>query len=122
MKTNKVLLAFGVFLVVAGVVGWASTGFTSRGKTAIVMGSATGTIMLLCGVAAGSVKWRTLGERVGLGFAVMFGGVFVWRAVMAWLQVAEGLPKVPVAVLLSTMSAVALGVAAWLAGKGLRRA
>lgn len=116
MTHGKLLIGFGVFLVVCGVLGWGATGFSERGKTAIMSGSMSGMIMLACGLAATLKPSLAVAARwTGLVFAVMFAGVFSWRATVAWLAVGAGEPKLLVGLLLSTMALAAWGVAGRLA-------
>jgi hypothetical protein len=113
-KPAKVLAILGVFLLIAGLLGWAATGFTDKGKTAIMSGAASGSILLISAWLSarpgvfGLVSWQ-----IGLGFAALFGSTFIWRASIAWMDVMSGGDKLPIAILLSKMAlatAVALFV------------
>lgn len=114
-KPAKVLAILGVFLLIAGLLGWAATGFTDKGKTAIMSGAASGSILLISAWLSGRpggvgfVAWIA-----GIGFAALFGSTFIWRASIAWTDVFNGGDKLPIAILLSKMAlatAVALFVA-----------
>lgn len=99
---TKLFLVFGCFLIVCGVLGWAATGFEERGKTAILSGSASGAMILVAAfLSKKNPRW---GGFLGLFFTVLFGGTFVWRASIAWSEVLDNEPKLPVAALLSLMA------------------
>ncbi|MFQ3586542.1 MAG: hypothetical protein SNJ74_07455 [Fimbriimonadaceae bacterium] len=109
-RVARILLAFGLFLIASGLVGWASTGFSDRGKTAILSGAVSGSIMIgwafLVAKGPGALA---VGARWGaLAFTILFGGTFVWRGIVAWQSVAAGDPKLPVAALLSVMACASL--------------
>jgi hypothetical protein len=106
----KLLFGYAAFLVVCGFLGWAASGFTEKAKTAILSGSATGGIVFA--VAFLSTRRHALlasaGRGLGVFFPLAFGGVFIWRATVAWQDVAAGEPKVYVGVLLSAMATASL--------------
>jgi len=111
MTPGKILIGYGTFLIVCGVVGWVAAGFTANARTAIVAGSATGLLMITLGILA--LKLPPAGSRAAIWaaavFALLFTGVFTWRASIAW----GGLPeKLYVAVLLSTMALASVVTAA----------
>jgi len=116
---GKLLLMYGAFLIVCGVVGWAATGFAPKAKTAILSGSATGALMIVLGLVAlrGPAAVRGIAPWVGAFFALGFTGVFTWRASIAWQNLPE---KLYVAILLSVM-AVASVTAAALVARASRR-
>jgi hypothetical protein len=111
MSSSKVLLAYGVFLIVCGVLGWGATGFSERGKTAIASGGGSGAIMLALGLGTLLLpKWRAGLATVGWGMAFLFAGVFLWRSGVAWGSTLRGDPKLLVAILLTTMALVSITV------------
>lgn len=114
--TRPILIRFGVFLIVCGLLGWAATGFSDRGKTAIASGGMSGMIMLVCGLLSGMQEplLRRLGFYGAIGFTVLFGAAFVWRSTVAWMAVASGEPKHYVAALLTVMALAAMTVLALL--------
>lgn len=103
MNVSRILVSYGVFLFVAGFIGFAAAGFDARAKTAIIMGTACGGLMALIGLLArarGGAKARTMGW-LGVFFACFFLATFTWRASIAWGNLPE---KLYVAVLLTTMA------------------
>ncbi len=110
----KWMFGFGLFLVVSGFVGWAATGFASEAKTAILSGSVSGGAMIACGLlSARAGRLARAARRAGTVLPFVFGAAFVWRAAVAWSEVAAGEPKLYVAALLSamTLGAVVTGLA-----------
>ncbi len=109
MKLGKILIGYGAFLMLCGVAGWAAAGFTAKAKTAIASGSATGLLMIVLGILA--LKLHPAGSRAATWtaavFALLFTGVFTWRASVAWGSLPE---KLYVAVLLSAMAAASVTV------------
>lgn len=100
----KVLLSFGAFLIVAGFLGWASTGFTERGKTAIMSGAGSGILILLTGLLAGRHALGNVARWAGVVLSGLFGGTFAWRASIAW----QDPTKLSTAILLTSMGIAAL--------------
>lgn len=111
---RPILLRFGLFLIVCGLLGWAATGFSDRGKTAIASGGVSGMLILACALLSGMQKplLRRLGFYGAIGFTVLFGAAFVWRSTVAWMAVASGEPKHYVAALLTAMALAAMAVLA----------
>lgn len=103
MKPGKILIGYGAFLMVCGVAGWAAAGFTAKATTAIASGSATGLLMIALGFLV--LKLQPAGSRgvtwAAAVFALLFTGVFTWRASIAWGNLPE---KLYLAVLLSAMA------------------
>jgi MFS family permease len=103
---SKLMIGFGVFLFVCGFLGWAVTGFTARGATAIASGTVTGALMVVMGLLS---TWpggaaRSVGFYGGMVLAVVFGGVFVWRGLVGWGVLGDEEPKPWVAGLISIMA------------------
>lgn len=105
LSPAKVLLGFGVFLIVAGFLGWASTGFAERGRTAIMSGAGSGALILICGFFATRAGiLSSLGRWAGVVLSGLFGGTFAWRASIAF----QDPTKMSTAILLSSMAVAAL--------------
>ena len=117
---RPILVRFGVFLIVCGLLGWAATGFSDRGKTAIASGGMSGMVMLICAWLSGGPKpgLRRVGFYAALVMTVLFGAAFVWRAVVAWMALMAGDPKLYVALLLTVMALAAMVVLARLVRMG----
>jgi len=117
---GKLLRAYGAFLIVCGVVGWAATGFAPKAKTAILSGGVTGTLMVVLGLLAlyGSARARVIAPWVGVFFALAFTSVFTWRASIAWQNVPA---KLYVAILLSVMAVASVTAAALVAHASRQR-
>jgi hypothetical protein len=109
---RTLLLRFGLFLIVCGLLGWAATGFSDRGKTAIASGAMSGMIVLACAVLVGMGRplLRRVGYFAAVGFTLLFGAAFAWRGTVGWLAVASGEPKLYVAALLTVMALSAIAV------------
>jgi hypothetical membrane protein len=106
----RILFVFGIFLIVCGVLGWASAGFSDRAKTAVLSGAGSGALILVSGFLANGASrtMQAIGAHAGMGLALLFGGTFVWRAIVAWQDVSSGEPKTMTASLLSAMAVAAL--------------
>lgn len=112
-RLERLVAGYGGFLILAGVLGWASTGFSDKGKTAILSGLVTGLVML---GLLGAFRIAPEGLRrpvtwAMLAFTSLFAGTFIWRGLMAWQAVLQGEPKVATAILLTTMAVTSLVVA-----------
>ena len=105
------MVGFGVFLLCAGVLGWAAAGFTLKAKTALLSGTVCGVSMIGCAwLLARERTWMSaIGSVAGTILPLLFGGVFIWRGIIAWSGWLAGEPKLWVAILLSSMAAVSLG-------------
>ncbi|MCG8419330.1 MAG: hypothetical protein MJE77_15460 [Proteobacteria bacterium] len=101
------MIGFGAFLVAAGVLGWAAAGFTVKAKTALLSGAVCGSLMFACAwLLARQRAWLSaIGSIGGTILPLLFSGVFVWRATIAWSAWSGGEPKFFVALLLSVMAA-----------------
>jgi len=109
-SVRKIGLAYGAFLIAAGVLGWASTGFSARGKTAILSGLLTGLVIwaLVMVSRRGPAAIQSPTHWLMLAFTLLFAGTFTWRSVVAWQGVLQGSPKIATATLLSVMAVVSL--------------
>jgi hypothetical protein len=105
---SKVMIGFGLFLIIAGFAGWAATGFEPRGATAIASGAITGALMLLMAWLSAQPKGlaKNFGIHAGFVLALIFGLVFTWRGLVGWGILGDGEPKPWVATLISTMAVV----------------
>jgi hypothetical protein len=110
MGLAKLMIGYGVVLIVCGLLGWASAGFAAKAKTAILSGAISGLVMIGCGwlssLAPGAA--RTLGRTLGPILPVLFAGVFTWRAAIVWRAWAAGEPKLLVALVISIMALASL--------------
>lgn len=77
MTPSGIYTLYAVTLLVASVGAFAMAGFEPKAKSALIMGGATSAVMLLC---AGVGRSRPLALTAGRLFALLFGGVFLWRA------------------------------------------
>jgi len=115
--TGKWIIAYGGFLIIAGVLGFLSN--PEKAKTALMSGVLFGGLSLIWG-------WLTLlGKRwaaqTSLGMTGLLTLVFGWRAWSGWQQVAAGnAEKLTAAVLISSMLLASL-VLLPLVWRGLRR-
>ncbi|MEM8834478.1 MAG: hypothetical protein AAGD00_01535 [Planctomycetota bacterium] len=103
---SKILFGYGLFLIVCGFLGWAATGFTSSGKTAILSGGMSGVLVLASAVLAGrpAKKMQMIGAHLGLVLPLLFAIPFTWRGIVGWQATAAGEDKLYVAILLSSMA------------------
>ncbi len=99
----KALFAYGAFLILAGLTGYLSN--PEKAKTALLSGGFFG----LSNVGLGWLAlrgWRRT-PRVALGLASFLGAVFIWRATVSWMAVADGQSEKQVAAVLITAMLVA---------------
>lgn len=83
-----VLAFFGVFLILAGFAAFMASGYAPSAKTAILSGSLSGAIMLVCAwlySCRSSIRHKW-GRRVGILISGLLAGVFSWRLTMALLE------------------------------------
>lgn len=100
MKNGKVLIGYGVFLIVAGLAGYLSN--PEKAKTALMSGGLFGVIQIVLGVIA--MNGRMLVAKIGLGVCVFLALTFAWRATVSWMAVMDGnADKLFAAVLISVM-------------------
>ena len=105
-KHAKIMIAFGGVLILCGFLGWASTGFEARAKTAILSGSVCGMLMIISGWLSGRPNPGNarIGFNIGVILSALFSGVFTWRGVVGWTAYAAGQPKFFTASLISGMA------------------
>lgn len=110
MKTTRTFLALGIFLILAGLLGYLSN--PAAAKTALISGGFFGTLFILCSVAFHFgfkfIRW------VGLGVIVMLIPIFVWRSSASWLALAGGDGSKLIAALLITSMLLASIISGWL--------
>lgn len=95
---SKALCAYGAFLILAGLAGYLSN--PEKAKTALLSGGTFGLLNLGLGWLA-LRGWRPA-RGVAFGLASFLGAVFVWRAAVSWMAVADGQPEKRVAALIIT--------------------
>lgn len=91
-------VAFGIFLVLVGVVGFLSNPF--QAKTALISGGTFGGLSILWGVLMG--RGSGWAHRAALATTLMLTGVFLWRSTVTWLKVLDGTPSKTLAASLIT--------------------
>ncbi len=96
---GKWFIGFGVFLIVCGILGFASN--PAAAKTALITGSFFGGINLLMGWAF--LRGFSAVRYAAAPLTLLLIAAFSWRSYAGWAQVAEGEPKVFAATLISTM-------------------
>lgn len=94
----KALCAYGAFLILAGLAGYLSN--PEKAKTALMSGGTFGLLNLGLGWLA-LRGWRPA-QHVAFGLAGFLGAVFVWRATVSWMAVADGQSEKRVAALIIT--------------------
>lgn len=110
-QLGALLIAYGTFLVLSGVVGFELTGETSA--SSILNGGLFGTFVIILGILHRQGRMWT--HPAALSASAIFLLTFVWRAFVKWHAVALGANEVvPIAVLLAVMSAVSAVVVAML--------
>lgn len=104
MTTWKVLLAYGLFLLAAGIAGFLSN--PEKAKTALLSGGIFGALCL--GLAALSRIGYTWPRPAAIALLAFLAAVFAWRAWVTWQKFADGEPKLLTASLISAMLAATL--------------
>ncbi len=108
-QLGAVLIAYGVFLVVTGVIGFELTGETSA--SSILNGGLFGTFVIILGVLHRQGRMWT--HPAALSAAGIFLLTFVWRASIKWHAVLSGTSaEASIAILLTVMSIVSAVVVA----------
>lgn len=102
-RLGNLLIGYGVFLVVAGLVGFELTGETSA--SSIFNGGLFGTFVILLGVLHRQGRMWT--HPAALSAAGIFLLTFVWRAFIKWHSYITGdASALSIAFLLTVMSVV----------------
>ena len=108
-QLGVLLIVYGAFLVLAGVVGFELTGETSA--SSILNGGLFGTFVSILGMLHRQGRMWT--HPAALSASAIFLLTFVWRASVKWHAVALGANEVvSIAVLLTIMSVVSAVVVA----------
>jgi len=106
MTTRKIgnwLIAYGLFLIVIGLVGYLSN--PERARTALMSGGTFGTISIVWGLLLrGGMTWAWVGALVTTCFLAV---VFVWRSSVGWMAVARGETEKGLAAVLITLMLLA---------------
>lgn len=85
-KIAFTVIAYGVFLMVIGVIGFLSN--PEKAKTALISGGTFGTISIIWGVlGTKGVRWSRLAALLTTSF---LGMVFAWRSTVSWQAVMNG--------------------------------
>lgn len=99
LNTWKCVIAYGVFLIVMGALGFASN--PEKAKTALMSGGLFGTLSIIWGsLMAKGIAWGRVAALVTTSLLVL---TFGWRAVMSWQAVMAGQPKLIAASLITAM-------------------
>lgn len=99
---GSVLIAYGAFLLLAGVIGWIATGEAST--SALLNGGIFGSLMMALGVLVRHGRMWTY--PAAMSATGIFTLTFAWRGVLQWQHVITDDPsRVWVAILLSVMFA-----------------
>ncbi len=105
MKTSTTLIAYGLFLILAGLAGYLSN--PEKAKTALISGGTFGLLQIVIGTLA--LKGWSAARWTGLGIAAFLTLVFTWRSSVSWMAVAAGdADKLFAASLISAMLAASL--------------
>jgi hypothetical protein len=98
--TSKIMLYFGAFLILAGVLGFLSN--PEKAKTALMSGGLFGFIAIALGVLARRGWQKAL--PISIGLTMFLAITFTWRAIVSWMAYWNGqADKFTAAVLISTM-------------------
>lgn len=97
---RKWFLIYGIFLIVVGVVGFASN--PEKAKTALISGGLFGALSLVTWVLLGrGMNWALRAGTIMVSFLAL---VFTWRASVGWYAVTQGQSeKLVAAALISSM-------------------
>lgn len=103
----KWILAYGAFLICAGIAGFLSN--PEKARTALMSGGTAGSLSLLWGwMAWKGLRW---GWWAALATTSLLTLVFLWRSTVTWQAVAAGnQDKVFAASLISTMLVASLAI------------
>jgi uncharacterized membrane protein (UPF0136 family) len=106
MTTRKLgnwLIAYGLFLIVIGLIGYLSN--PEKARTALMSGGTFGAISMVWGLLLrGGMIWARVGALVTTSFLAV---VFVWRSSAGWMAVARGETEKGLAAVLITLMLLA---------------
>ena len=104
MKTWKLVVVYGVFLILVGLAGYASN--PEKAKTALISGGVFGSLSIVWGILLargwGWARWAAAGMVCFLTL------IFGWRTWASWAAVMAGEPKQTAAILISSMLAASV--------------
>jgi len=104
MNAWKIVVAYGVFLIAVGLVGYASN--PEKAKTALISGGLFGGLSIGWGILmAKGFSWARWGALAMTGFLTL---IFGWRTWASWAAVFAGEPKQTAAILISSMLVASL--------------
>ena len=93
MSAPIIMFLYAAFLAVCGFIAFAMAGFASNARTALIVGTGTAVVMIICGVLARMIHTnRTagmIGIHVGLVLPLIFAALFGWRAYQAYADPAK---------------------------------
>ncbi len=102
--TWKYVIGYGVFLIIIGLLGYASN--PEKAKTALMSGGTFGALSILWGfIMSKGIAWA---RYAAIFTTSMLAAVFGWRAWMGWQAVMAGEPKLVAASLISSMLVASL--------------
>jgi uncharacterized membrane protein (UPF0136 family) len=99
-KTGHWIIAYGCFLILIGLIGYFSN--PEKARTALISGGTFGTLSIIWGL----LSLRYAGWPVMAAFitACFLAVIFLWRAGVGWIAVAQGdMTKQVAAILISLM-------------------
>lgn len=106
-RISMVLIFYGLFLLLSGLLGYQIT--QEHSTSALFNGSLFGALLVLLGVLHRMGRMWTLPASISA--SVIFSLTFLWRGLLQWTHVGAGLQdRVGIAVLLSVMALVSVGV------------
>jgi len=107
MKIHPIIIAYGVFLILAGLAGYLSN--PEKAKTALLSGGLFGSIQIVLGLLRAR-GWKPA-AGIALGVGAFLAATFTWRATVGWMAVAQGNEeKLFASVLISIMLAATLAL------------
>ncbi len=100
------VLFYGMFLIAMGIAGFASN--PEKAKTALISGGTFGGLSMLWGwLMTRGVAWS---RWAAIGTTTLLTGVFIWRASVSWMAVADGIAdKRTAALLITAMGTASIG-------------
>jgi hypothetical protein len=84
-KTGHWILAYGCFLILIGLIGYLSN--PEKARTALISGGTFGTLSIIWGLLSLRHRWAVIAAFVTGCFLAV---IFLWRASVGWMAVAQG--------------------------------
>jgi uncharacterized membrane protein (UPF0136 family) len=104
MRNWKLVVSYGVFLILVGLAGYASN--PEKAKTALMSGGIFGSLNMVWGILLARgwswARWAAIGT---VSFLTL---IFGWRTWASWMAVVSGEPKQTAALLITSMLAASL--------------